>query len=158
MNNDKEIKTLKQFNDQHYFNGDYAFIFKPVIGGKVYNQLAETEDMALLLALGIKYLGEDSEFPKMAARMLNIKSAWTHNPESKNLVNKEGKIEVKEKFDYKNQKSEYYPVIDNKEYSYVGDTGDVAILLALGIKYEGLSSRFAVYACRMLNIDSVWAE
>jgi len=52
----------------------------------------------------------------------------------------------------------YLPVVDGKEYSYIAETEDVAMLLALQIKHEGLNSQFCKNACRMLNIDSAWAE
>lgn len=50
--------------------------YYPIIGGKSYSQIAETHDMAALLALGIKYDGVNSQFAKMAARMLNIETQW----------------------------------------------------------------------------------
>lgn len=51
--------------------------FVPVIDGKEYSHCAETEDMAMLIGIGIKYDGLNSQFPKMAARMLGIETAWT---------------------------------------------------------------------------------
>ena len=52
----------------------------------------------------------------------------------------------------------FTPVVDGKEYSHVGETSDVAMLIGLGIKYDGLNSQFAKNACRMLKIDSNWTE
>ena len=52
----------------------------------------------------------------------------------------------------------FVPVIDGKEYSHVAETVDIAILIGLGIKYDGMNSQFAKNACRMLKIDSKWAE
>jgi hypothetical protein len=50
--------------------------FVPVIDGKEYSHVAETEDMAILIGLGIKYDGLNTQFPKMAARMLGLSSNW----------------------------------------------------------------------------------
>ena len=47
------------------------------VDGKEMNFFAETEDVALLLALERKYLGLNSQFAKFACRMLGIKSAWS---------------------------------------------------------------------------------
>ena len=65
-------------------------------------------------------------------------------------------IEIKTK----NNKGELYfvPVIDGKEYSWIGETEDIAMLIGLGIKYEGLNSQFCKNACRMLKIKSAWAD
>ena len=52
----------------------------------------------------------------------------------------------------------FLPVIDGEVWNYAAETEDVAMLLALQIKYEGSNSQFCKHACRMLNIDSVWAE
>lgn len=52
----------------------------------------------------------------------------------------------------------YTPKIGDKKLNAICDTEDVAILVALGQKYEGPNSRFATMACRMLKINSVWAE
>jgi hypothetical protein len=53
---------------------------------------------------------------------------------------------------------DFIPVVDGKEYSYLAETYDVAMLLALQIKYDGLNSQFCKNACRMLGIQSAWAE
>ena len=50
--------------------------FYPVIDGKEYSHVAETEDVAYLLAFQIKYDGLNSQFAKNACRMLRIKSNW----------------------------------------------------------------------------------
>lgn len=52
----------------------------------------------------------------------------------------------------------YVPIVDEKEYSYIAETEDIAILLALQIKYQGLNSQFAKNACRMLGIESNWSK
>ena len=52
----------------------------------------------------------------------------------------------------------YTPEVDGKEYSYIAETEDVAMLLGLQVKYQGTNSEFCKMACRMLNIDSLWAE
>lgn len=52
----------------------------------------------------------------------------------------------------------YVPVIDGKEYSHVAETRDVALLIALGLKYDGANTQFPKLACRMLNIDSLWSK
>jgi len=52
----------------------------------------------------------------------------------------------------------FFPVVDDKPYSCVCETKDIALLMALQIKYEGHNSQFAKMACRMLGIKSAWAE
>lgn len=50
--------------------------YSPIVDGKEYSHMAETEDIAYLIGLGLKYDGDNSQFAKMACRMLNIKSNW----------------------------------------------------------------------------------
>ena len=45
-------------------------------GQKLDCGLAETEEIAFLVALQYKYCTSDSDFAKFACRMLDIKSAW----------------------------------------------------------------------------------
>jgi len=52
----------------------------------------------------------------------------------------------------------YYPIVDGKKYNHAGETEEIAYLIGLGIKYDGLNSQFVKMACRMLGIKSVWAE
>lgn len=52
----------------------------------------------------------------------------------------------------------YYPIVDGKEYSSIGETEDVAMLIGLSIKYEGLNGQFTKYATRMLGIKSEWSK
>lgn len=54
--------------------GDWYY--SPIVDGKEVSLFAETEDMAMLIGLGVKYDGANSQFPKMAARMLNIDTEW----------------------------------------------------------------------------------
>jgi hypothetical protein len=69
------VKAKNNFNNEiPSFSGDQYYV--PVVDGKESNQCAETEDVALLLGLGIKYDGVNSQFAKMACRMLNIKTCW----------------------------------------------------------------------------------
>jgi len=52
----------------------------------------------------------------------------------------------------------YAPIIDGRKSSCIAETYDVALLLGLQIKYDGTNSQFTKNACRMLRIDSAWAE
>ncbi len=52
----------------------------------------------------------------------------------------------------------YVPVVDGKELNYIAETEDIALLIGLGYKYDGLNSRFATMACRMLKIKSAYSE
>jgi hypothetical protein len=61
--------------NQHFDNGE-EFYYMPVIDGKEAHSIAETYDMAMLVGIGIKYDGKNTQFPTMAARMLKIKSQW----------------------------------------------------------------------------------
>ena len=48
--------------------------YYPKVGGVEFDlHKAGTEDLAMLVGLGIKYLGTNSEFATMAARMLKIR-------------------------------------------------------------------------------------
>lgn len=51
----------------------------------------------------------------------------------------------------------YEPFINGKSTHCVCETEDIAMLVALGIKYQGPNSQFATMACRMLKIQSNWA-
>jgi len=53
----------------------------------------------------------------------------------------------------------YHPIVDGRELPMYSENPDVALLAGLGYKYDnGLSSDFTKYACRMLGINSKWAE
>lgn len=74
-------------------------------------------------------------------------------------------VEVREKYNHGRDKVTiikqdmyFVPVVDGKEYSHVAETEDMALLIGLGIKYEGLNSKFPTMAARMLKIESKWAE
>jgi hypothetical protein len=71
--------TVKQYQNTGANNIpslDVINYFKPVVDGKELSMIAETEDVALLIGIGYKHDGANSQFAKMAVRMLNIKSAW----------------------------------------------------------------------------------
>ena len=51
-------------------------LFSPVVDGKKLSCCAETADIAYLLGLQYKYDGNNSQFTKMACRMLNIETKW----------------------------------------------------------------------------------
>ena len=69
------ITVNKHTDIDNYVEGDYYY--SPVVDGKECSYIAETEDIAMLLGLGIKYDGVNSQFARMAVRMLGIKSAWS---------------------------------------------------------------------------------
>ena len=50
--------------------------YSPVIGGKKSSKIGETPDIAMLIGLGEKYDGRNSQFEKMAIRILKIDSVW----------------------------------------------------------------------------------
>ena len=52
----------------------------------------------------------------------------------------------------------WVPVVDGKEYSHVAETQEMALLLGLGLKFEGLNTKFAGYAGKMLGIRSAWTK
>lgn len=52
----------------------------------------------------------------------------------------------------------FVPCIDGKPVHKVAESEDIAMLIALGIKYQGLNSQFPTMACRMLQIDTEWAK
>jgi hypothetical protein len=52
----------------------------------------------------------------------------------------------------------YVPIVDGKELNMIAETHDIALILGLGYKHDGRNSQFAKMACRMLNIESAWAE
>lgn len=70
--------TNHKSGNNFYIEGFPEVYFKYRINnGKESHNIAETYDMAMLLALGEKYEGCNSKFGSYAGRMLNIKSAWT---------------------------------------------------------------------------------
>lgn len=71
-----EIKQRRNCGKNKYFDNGSDFCYSPIVDGKEYKYIAETEDMAMLIGLGIKYDGINSQFPKMASRMLGIKTEW----------------------------------------------------------------------------------
>ena len=70
--------SVKAKNNNGIFDDSLDQYFVPVVNGKEYSShAAETEDMALLIGLGIKYQGLNSQFAILASRMLQIESAWS---------------------------------------------------------------------------------
>ena len=51
----------------------------------------------------------------------------------------------------------YMPIVDGRELNLIAETYDIALILGLQYKYCGRCSQFAKFACRMLNIPSLWA-
>lgn len=50
--------------------------YVPVVDGKEHNHVGETEEVALILGLQLKFQGGNSQFAMMACRMLQIDSNW----------------------------------------------------------------------------------
>jgi hypothetical protein len=72
-----EIRQHSNCGKNKRFDTGSDFYYSPIVEGKEYSHIiAETEDMAMLIGLGIKYDGLNSQFPRMAARMLGIKTKW----------------------------------------------------------------------------------
>ena len=75
MSDNKEVSFRTEFN-----NGSFKdlpdVLFVPKIGGVETCHIADNEDVALLLAIGEKYQGKNSNFAQMACRMLQIDSEW----------------------------------------------------------------------------------
>lgn len=72
MNN---IEIIKKTDKKGCFEGDCYYTF--MIDEKESCMIAETYDMAMILALSVKYDGVNTQAPKMISRMLNIKSVWS---------------------------------------------------------------------------------
>lgn len=66
-----EIVGCQGYGDQ---DNKFKFAFK--IDGKQSSKVAETEDVAMILALAEKYDGINSQAGKLFLRMLKIKTAW----------------------------------------------------------------------------------
>lgn len=64
----------------------------------------------------------------------------------------------KHRIDSINGEVYYVPEVDGVVYSYVAETEDIALIIGLGIKHDGLNSQFAKMATRMLGIDSNWSK
>lgn len=68
-----KIHTINEFDIIEYQDKDNnCIMFHPYINGKDTNRACETLDIALLMAIGIKYEGRDSKFAFYANKMLNI--------------------------------------------------------------------------------------
>ena len=53
----------------------------------------------------------------------------------------------------------YYKIrLNGRELSAVAETYDMALLVALSFKYDGLNTQFHMFAARALGIKSVWAD
>jgi hypothetical protein len=75
------IEIIKTRNESSLKHGKYIedfgeFYYRIRLNGKQLAEIAETYDMAMLIALSIKYDGANSKFHVFAARALNIKSVW----------------------------------------------------------------------------------
>ena len=77
MSNLVTVKKLPNTgrNRVNTIKSDWYYI--PIIGDKEYRYISETEEVAFLMGIGIKYLGENTQFAKFACRMLGIKRVWT---------------------------------------------------------------------------------
>lgn len=117
------------------------FYYIPIIGNKETNYICESYDIALIVGLGRKYEGVNSNFGKYACRMLEIKSLWADN--DKGIIS-EGAVTVKE---------EYYfvPYIDKKRTKFRCESYDSALIIGLGEKYANEGSKFYKFATRMLG-------
>lgn len=72
-----ELDTIGLGSKRVFANdGTSKVMYCPIIEGKFYSHIADTIDEALLIALAIKHDGLNSQFPKFAARMLNIGGPW----------------------------------------------------------------------------------
>ena len=71
-----EIKARPNTGTHKYLDNGSEFYYCPIVDGKEYSSIAETEDMAMIIGLAIKYDGFNSQFPKFAARMLGIDTEW----------------------------------------------------------------------------------
>lgn len=72
----KEKKNRHKPGGQKYIESAGELVYAPIVDGKELSMLAETADMALLLGLGYKHDGPNSQFAKMAARMLHMDTVW----------------------------------------------------------------------------------
>lgn len=68
------IEIIKETD--HRLTGMPSVLYRPYVGGKALSCLAETEDIAMLLAIGHKYDGRNSQFAKFACRMLRLPTVW----------------------------------------------------------------------------------
>lgn len=48
--------------------------------------------------------------------------------------------------------------LNGRELSAVAETYDMALLIALSVKYDGHNTQFHMFAARALKIESVWAD
>jgi len=62
-------------NRCHHIAGEYYY--QPVVNGISLCNVAETYDVAMLIALEHKYTGLNSQFTRFACRMLGIDSVWS---------------------------------------------------------------------------------
>jgi len=72
-----EIKEVKNIGKQKIDSIEGDFYYIPIVNGVEGCYVAETYDIALLLGLQIKYDRTNSQFARMACRMLNIDSEWS---------------------------------------------------------------------------------
>ena len=106
---------------------------------------------------------DTDELKRRAAKLLADRLNYIHQLEPlRDERNKIGNIQIV--WGYSQMRDTYgqdqfTPHLDGKDLRYVAESEDVAILLALGAKYDRQNAReFARFACRMLGIESEWAK
>ncbi len=52
----------------------------------------------------------------------------------------------------------FKPIVDGKVLNMIAENEDVAYLLGIEYKYQGINSQFTKFACRMLEIETAWAK
>ena len=72
----EDIQIIKEqilFKNREKFYQGNEFVYNVAVDGKIQNQSSFTKAQAILIALGIKYDGLNSQFASFASKMLNIK-------------------------------------------------------------------------------------
>lgn len=76
MSDNKKVSTRIEYNNNKVFKDLPDILYVPKIGDKETHHIADNEDVALLIAIGEKYQGKNSNFAQMASRMLQIDTVW----------------------------------------------------------------------------------
>jgi len=151
--------------------------YYPNVGKIDYDEFkVATRDLAYIAGLAIKYTNIDvvndvyyhDDYDSLASNDNNdkdkIKQRYNLRMIKFNALKEmleislnpylEGVLKFK-KFKNKEEGKKYYRIfLDEKEIDIVADTQDMAILIGLGFKYQGVDNQFAKYARGVLGMDT----
>ncbi len=145
------------YADECHHNDTYV----PVVGHQKYEQYCSPSvEVALLKAIQLKYDqgGRNFEFVNIACLYFGINDNHDTN---KLPINIKRICNVERRIKGYGIDALYQPVVNNKVYNHFAELPELAILIALEIKYKQSKFKglgFLRLACRWFGIPSKWGE